>query len=205
VENDLLSPAQHGFVPNKSCTTNLLECLDFITAQLVQGHLVDELLLDYEKAFDTVPHKGIVVKLDAYGIEGKIKPWISEFLRGRRQRVVIESHRSSWVQVTSGVPQGSVLEPLLFTIFINDLPDVVKNLTKLYADNNKILAVVNDTTGVSSLKKDLDRVVNWSECWSMRLNEKKCKVNHFGTKVPPQYGYRVNQHVIEGLGGLYIC
>jgi hypothetical protein len=197
VENDLLSPAQHGFVPNKSCTTNLLECLDFITAQLVEGHLVDELLLDYEKAFDTVPHRGIVVKLDAYGVDGKIKSWISEFLSERRQRVVIDNHRSSWAKVTSGVPQGSVLGPLLFIIFINDLPDVVKNLIKLYADDSKILAVVDDATGVSNLQKDLDGVVHWSASWGMRLNVKKCRVIHFGAKGPPQYDYRVDQTVIE--------
>ena len=140
---NLINEKQHGFVRSKSCTTNLLEKLDFISRALSNGNSVDVIYLDFAKAFDTVPHKRLMIKLEAYGITGKLLKWIKAFLSGRRQRVKLDDIFSQWKWVLSGVPQGSVLGPLLFIIYINDLPEHMKSLVKLYADDTKILSVVN--------------------------------------------------------------
>ena len=124
--NNLLSKHQHGFVPNKSCVTNLLETLDLITQELENGNCVDEALLDFAKAFDSVPHNRLCLKLSLYGINGKLLAWCKEFLSHRLQRVVLGDVVSDWVEVTSRVPQGSVLGPILFVVYINDIDQLEK-------------------------------------------------------------------------------
>ena len=94
------------------------------------------IFLDFSKAFDVVPHEELILKLESYGIEGNLLRWISAFLRDRRQRVVLGDSISDWMPVTSGVPQGSVLGPTLFLIFINDMPEVIQSLVKLFADDS---------------------------------------------------------------------
>ena len=131
----LITPSQHGFVPNKSCLTNLLETLDTITDAINKGVSVDLVLLDFAKPFDKVSHAKLIKKLESYGIDSVLVRRIRSFLSNRKQRVVIGDSGSNWEDVTSSVPQGSVLGPLLFTIFINDLPDKTKNQCKLYADD----------------------------------------------------------------------
>jgi hypothetical protein len=176
--------------------------MDFITAELAKGNSVIEILLDFKGAFDTVPHRRLLLKLPAYGIKGKILSWIKAFLTNRKQRVILEDCTSEWVEVLSGVPQGSVLGPLLFVIFINDLPDVVRNVIKLYADDSKILSVVNSQADQILLQKDLDRIVEWCATWLMFLSVRKCKVIKFGSK-PNQYEFTIHDrqtdavHVLE--------
>ena len=161
-KNDLLAKEQHGFVKSKSCTTNLLETLDFISASLDNGIPVDVILLDFAKAFDTVPHRRLLAKLRAYGFDGLTLKWIEAFLKERRQRVVQGEIVSDWAEIFSGVPQGSVIGPLLFVLFINDLPRELVNVSKLYADDTKMFSQMVSELSAAKLQVDLDSAFNWT-------------------------------------------
>jgi hypothetical protein len=179
-KNNLLAKEQHGFVRNKSCTTNLLESIDYISSNLDVGIPVDVILLDFAKAFDTVPHKRLLVKLKAYGFDGLLLKWIAAFLENRRQRIVQGDIISDWVKVYSGVPQGSVIAALLFALYINDLPKKLLNLTKLYADDTKVLSQLSSELCATNLQNDLDTVYKWSQTWLLLFNISKCVVMHYG-------------------------
>jgi hypothetical protein len=153
----------------RSCTTNLLETLDFLTNAMSNKLLAIVIFLDFAKAFDTVPHDELIQKLHAYGIRGKLLKWIKAFLSDRSQRVVMGDSSSDWLPITSGVPQGSVLGPLLFLIFINDLPEVVKNLVKLFADDTKLLGIINSDTDYALIQDDIDTLYKLLTGWF--LNE----------------------------------
>ena len=184
LENSLISEKQHGFVKYKACVTNLLEFQDFITGSVAQKDCVDVFYADFAKAFDTVSHKKLSVKLEAYGINGKLKNWIDQFLLDRTQRVVLGEAYSTFRQVSSGVPQGSVLGPLLFILFINDLPAELQSLCLLYADDTKLLRKITSIADAIALQDDIRRLVKWCETWKMRLNANKCKLMHVGKKNP---------------------
>ena len=163
--NDLINPNQHGFVPGRSCTTNLLTSLENWISIVDDGDCVDILYLDFRKAFDSVPHKRLLQKMSDLGIAPEITSWVQGFLTGRKQAVRIGDELSSWRQVSSGVPQGSVLGPCLFVIFINDMPDVVQNLLNLFADDSKMWRRVASVADCEQLQKDLDSLFLWSEKW----------------------------------------
>ena len=131
IKNKLLAKEQHGFVSNKSCITNLLETLDYITGNLSDGHNVDEVLLDLSKVFDLVPHWRLVYKLKKFKLDDEIALWFEDFLKDKKQKVVLGNSVSSWKSVFSGVPQGSFLGPILFVMYINDLPELVPYRMKL--------------------------------------------------------------------------
>ena len=173
---------QHGFVPRKSCATNLLESQDFITKCFAQKKCLDVFYADFEKAFDRVSHPKLLFKLKEIGITGKLLEWLSDFLIGRSQRVVMGDIVSEFKPVTSGVPQGSVLGPTLFIVFINDLPDNLGHCL-LYADDTKIFKILRDLSD-NSLQDEIDALQKWCTSWKMSLNCKKCKVMHFGKRNP---------------------
>jgi hypothetical protein len=112
-----------------------------------------------------VPHKHLIHKLKGYGISGNLLLWIEDFLHERKQRVVLNGQSSSWTEVISGIPQGSVLGLILFTIYINDLPDALENMIKLFAYDTKVFATVNNEEDKNSLQGDIDKLMNWSDTW----------------------------------------
>ena len=145
---------------------------------------MDVIYLDFRKAFDTVPHQRLLYKLESYGISGPIISWINSFLSDRKQRVFVNGHFSEWADVLSGIPQGSVLGPTLFLIFINDLPETIANLVKIFADDTKVYSIINDNQDIESLQNDLDNLAEWSNKWKLGFNAKKCKSMHIGRNNP---------------------
>ena len=175
--NNLYSKCQHGFRSRRSCVTQLLEVMDNFTTYFENKENFDVLYLDFRKAFDTVPHGRLLSKLNAYGINGNILRWVQQFLSNRKQRVKVNSSYSPLTSVDSGIPQGSVLGPVLFVIFINDLPDCVSSSCKIFADDTKIYGPSTDS---KSIQEDLYKLMEWSELWQLKFNTSKCSVLHYG-------------------------
>ena len=189
-DNQILSQQQHGFRAKMSCLTQLLEYTFDLENALDKGDCVDAIYLDCQKAFDSVPHGHLLCKLRGVGIEGQVLEWIRGFLRNREQRVSIRGCHSGWRSVWSGVPQGSVLGPVLFLVYINDLLDGLQSSGKLFADDAKIYRSIRSQSDQVILQEDLDKLHEWSEKWLLNFNESKCKVMHFGAK-NPNYDYRM--------------
>ena len=165
---------------------------------------MDVAFLDFRKAFDIVSHEHLIYKMSKYGITGKILEWVKDFLKDRHQRVVIRGTASSAFKVTSGVPQGSVLGPILFLIFINDLPLRITSPLNLFADDSKIFTriVTNKKNkqkigdGKEVLQDDLNKVLEWAKMWKMEFIIDKCKMMHLGRK-NPKNTYSMNGANIE--------
>jgi len=180
--NKLIGDSQHGFLPGKSCSTNLLEFLERVTREVDDGKPFDIVFLDFAKAFDKVPKKRLLEKLRAHGVRGGALRWIQNWLSGRRQRVVLNGKKSGWKKVRSGVPQGSVLGPILFLIFINDLDSVAPmvDIIRKFADDTKVGNGVKTMKDREELQEALDKLSNWADIWGMEFNVSKCKVMHVG-------------------------
>jgi len=151
-ENHLFSEAQHGFRSRRCCTLQLLEAMEMWTRAVDEGLPIDIIYMDFKKAFDSVPHRRLIAKLHAYGFRGELLQWLTDFLRDRKQRVRIGDSFSHWIDILSGVPQGSVLGPILFLIFINDLPDALQQCVKLFADDTKLFGIVSTPEEFHHLK-----------------------------------------------------
>ena len=182
--HSLLKDSQHGFRRHRSCLTNLLEFFHNVFSEHDRSKAVDVIYLDFAKAFDKVPYRRLLSKLRAMGIGGEVARWIENWLSGRRQRVVVNGSSSGWSPVTSGVPQGSVLGPLLFIVYINDIDEGIASRISKFADDTKLGIDVSIPENVERLKQDMERLGEWSDKWQMPFNLSKCKVMHIGYRNP---------------------
>ena len=139
-----------------------------------KGHQVDIAVLDFSKAFDTIPHKKLLSKLASYGIGGQLHGWLSVFLMERTMKVILDGECSSEVPVESGVPQGTVLGLLLFLCHINDIADGLSSTIRLFADDCLLYRVINSIQDQIALQEDLKRLELWAERWGMSFNASKC-------------------------------
>ena len=167
---------QHGFREKRSCETQLVMLVEDLARNASNGRQTDLILLDFSKAFDKVNHSKLIWKLHNYGIRSDVLSWIRAFLGDRAQQVVVGGEESDTVPVTSGVPQGSVLGPILFLIYINDLPDNVKSQVRLFADDTAMYLTMEGADDSSVLQQDLDRLSVWESDWDMEFNPSKCQV-----------------------------
>lgn len=198
LDNNLIKSSQHGFLPHKSCTTNLLEFLETATSAVDQGDAMDVLYLDYAKAFDKVPHKKLLAKMEALNISGNVLNWTKSWLTDRRQKVTLNGEKSEWEPVKSGVPQGSVLGPVAFTIFINDLDTAVGQHAKIFkfADDTKITRKVSSEEDQADMQNTINNLTSWAENWGMSFNKTKCKIMHIGRN-NPKFDYSMDGHILE--------
>ena len=173
---NILTDRNHGFRTGHSCESQLLTTTHDLFSSLEKGKQVDIAVLDLSKAFDTVPHLKLLSKLDHYGIKGPIHTWITHFLTKRKMKVLIEGESSEEAVVESGVPQGTVLGPLLFLCHLNDLPDSVNATVRLFADDCLLYKEIECIDDQKELQKDIDNLGKWAENWGMKFNATKCQI-----------------------------
>lgn len=198
-EHGILSDAQHGFRKKRSCESQLIIAVQDLAKGLDDKAQSDVIFLDLSKAFDKVPHTRLLHKLTHYGITGKTHHWIKDFLSNRSQRVVLEGSTSGLTNVTSGVPQGSVLGPLLFLAYVNDLPDYISPSTsvRLFADDCMIYRQIKHDDDTAILQNDLNSLQRWEEDWLMSFNPKKCQVLRVARKKNPIiFNYNIHNQIL---------
>ncbi|CAM5107079.1 unnamed protein product [Eretmochelys imbricata] len=174
-ERKVIRNSQHGFTNGKSCLTNLIASYLITEGNVDTGKAVDVIYLDFSKAFDTVSHSMIASKLRTYGLDERTIRWIESWLDRWPQWVVIYSLMSSWQPVSSGMPQGSVLGPVLFNIFINDLDDGMDCTLSKFADDTKLGGEANTLGGRDRIQRGLDKLEDWAKRNLMRFNKDKCR------------------------------
>ena len=194
-----LTALQHGFRRGRSCETQPLLTIDDLVRSYDRKHQVDVGILDFSRAFDTVPHERLLGKLAHCGVRGPILDWVRSFLSDRKIRVAVDGVYSPWAGVTSGVPQGTVLGPLLFLIYINDLPDCVTEGTvvRLFADECLVYRVIHSHDDQVILDKDLDSLQKWPERWGMSFNPRKCNILQVSRGDPSSHFYQLCGEVLQ--------
>ena len=195
--NDIIPKCQHGFLPKKSTVSNLLECLDDWTSNFDKGIGTDIIYLDYSKCFDKVCHSKLLMKLSKYGIAGSAFKWFESFLTNRVQHVKVNHTISPPAAVLSGVPQGTVLGPLLFLCYSADLKNVVENCKlSIYADDTKLYKGIQCVKDCDKLQEDLNRIHLWAKHWQMELNSEKTKLLTVGIN-RYNFDYVLDNNVVE--------
>ncbi len=196
--NKILTDCQHGFRKRRSCETQLLESLDHWTKSLNEGYNIDIDYMDISRAFDSVPHPKMLTVLQNIGLKGNVFNWIEDFLSKRTQRVKVNNALSSEGPVTSGVPQGSCLSPILFNIYINDLPNVVhSSKVALYADDAKVSLAYKEISKTGELQADLERIAEWARDKQLRLATKKCSSITLGHERIQDHHYLLDGELLE--------
>jgi hypothetical protein len=196
----ILTDCQHGFRKKRSCETQLITTVQEIASSTAKGEQVDVILLDFAKAFDKVPHSRLLLKLNYYGVRNNTLQWIKSFLTSRKQQVIVEGVRSVKADVLSGVPQGSVLGPLLFLAYINDLPETIKeSQTKLFADDSLLFKTIKGPSDSKLLQQDLTALETWEKTWQMSFNPSKCVVMRIASKRPRilETNYQLHGQTLE--------
>ena len=200
-QNNILHKKQHGFRSKLSCETQLLEFIQDLHVSREKNTPVDVIVMDFAKAFDKVPHNRLLHKLKYYGVNHKTLSWISSFLACRTQSVVVEGSKSPSSPVLSGVPQGSVLGPLLFLAYINDLPSYVKSKVRLFADDTIIYREIKSGKDELELQEDLKRLEKWENDWQMVFHPSKCEamrvIKGINKKNKITVNYRLHGHQLE--------
>ena len=180
IKHKLIIPSQHGFLKARSYLTNVLCFLEELTKLVDDGSPVDVIYLDFQKAFDKVPHQRLILKLNSHGMGNSIINWIEQLLTDRKQRVVVDGEVSRWKSVLSWVPQGSVLGPILFLVYINGLEEGVTGKIFKFADDIKLFRKTREIVEKQKFKDDINKLVKWSEIWQMLFTFGKCKCRHTG-------------------------
>jgi len=175
--------------------------LDKWTASLDDKKDIDVIYMDFQKAFDKVPHQRLLQKLKGYGFGDCLIKWVNGFLSQRKHRVIVNGTASKWAEVTSGIPQGSVLGPVLFVIYINDLPKEVESEVYLFADDTKIFSEITNEGDSGKLQDDLDALYAWSNKWLLKFHPHKCKVLNLGRKNRETYNYTLDNTILEHVEG----
>ena len=182
IVNNIIPESQHGFLPGRSTVSNLLQCVNTWTQDHDGNVPIDVVYLDFEKAFDRVPIQRLLTKLEHHGIRGDLLRWITSFLRDRTYKVRVNGAFSDQFEVRSGVPQGSVLGPLLFLVYIMDLGWNIQSKISFFADDTKIYS--DPLSDGYSLHRDLQVLDEWTQIWQLPLNTAKCTVLHIGANNP---------------------
>ena len=199
-EQNILFDLQHGFREKRSCETQLIMLVDELAKNMQAKKQTDLILLDFSKAFDKVAHEKLLLKLHFYGIRGNTLNWIKDFLDNRSQSVLLNGSNSDSIPVSSGVPQGSVLGPILFLAYINDLPDQVKSRVRLFADDTAMYLALDKQGDSDILQKDLESLEKWEKLWDMSFNPSKCQVIHVTrSKSPSQTIYYLHGCALESV------
>ena len=196
-KHSVLTSKQHGFRRNHSCETQLLLTTHDLTLSLDNRKQTDLIIMDFSKAFDSVPHNRLLLKLDHYGVRNKTHRWIANFLQHRKQRVVVGGEHSAWTDVLSGVPQGTVLGPLLFLAYINDLPLNIQSEMRLFADDCVMYRQIVNQFDHDQLQDDLDTLAQWQKDWQLHFNSEKCfvmRISH--SRAPKLFDYRLGTDIL---------
>ena len=176
ITNKIISPSQSGFTPGDGTTYQLIDLYHIFSKAIDEGKEVRVVFCDISKAFDKVWHPGLLYKLSNCGIQGELLEWLSSYLTDRKQRVTLEGQASDWGVIKAGVPQGSVLGPLLFLLYINDITNVINNPARLFADDTSLYIIIDDNNVIqsgNSLNNDLEHISQWASNWLVQFNATK--------------------------------